>query len=136
MTKRNSLSGREIVTGETIIIPMAMRMFEITRSITMKGRYKRKPISKPAVNSETMKAGVTIRRSSSLMPAENSGGQILRAVDMKNSRCSGLLLRTMNLRSGWAALPISVIMVGMLDVAAAGAARRLVDISAPTGAMT
>ena len=38
MTNSNSLNGREIVTGETIIMPMARRMLETMMSIAMNGR--------------------------------------------------------------------------------------------------
>ena len=38
MTKRRSLNGSEIVTGETIIMPIARRMFETMMSIAMNGR--------------------------------------------------------------------------------------------------
>ena len=38
MTNRSSLNGREIVTGETIIMPIASRMLETMMSIAMNGR--------------------------------------------------------------------------------------------------
>ena len=37
ITNKKSLSGSEMVTGDTIIIPMASRMLETMRSITTKG---------------------------------------------------------------------------------------------------
>ena len=44
-TNRNSLSGKDISVGETIIIPIAMRMFETMMSMIRNGRKSRKPIS-------------------------------------------------------------------------------------------
>ena len=38
ITKRSSLNGSEIVTGETIIMPIARRMFDTIMSIAMNGR--------------------------------------------------------------------------------------------------
>ena len=38
ITKRRSLKGREMVTGETIIMPIARRMLETMMSMAMKGR--------------------------------------------------------------------------------------------------
>ena len=49
-TNRNSLSGKDISVGETIIIPIAMRMFETMMSMTKNGRKSRKPISNARVN--------------------------------------------------------------------------------------
>ena len=37
MTSRNSFSGMEIVTGDNIIIPIASRMSDVTKSMTKKG---------------------------------------------------------------------------------------------------
>ena len=44
ITKSNSLNGREIVTGETIIMPIARRMFDTMMSIAINGSYTRNPI--------------------------------------------------------------------------------------------
>ena len=38
ITKRSSLNGSDIVTGETIIMPIARRMFDTMMSIAMNGR--------------------------------------------------------------------------------------------------
>ena len=38
ITNSRSLNGNEIVTGDTIIIPIARRMFETMMSIAMNGR--------------------------------------------------------------------------------------------------
>ena len=38
MTKSSNLNGREIVTGETIIMPIASKMFDTMMSIAMTGR--------------------------------------------------------------------------------------------------
>lgn len=65
MTNRNSFNGMEIVTGETIIIPMARRMFDTMRSMMMNGRYSRKPSWNAAVSSETRNAGVSTSKLSS-----------------------------------------------------------------------
>ena len=53
MTNRNSFKGMDIVTGETIIMPIASRMLDTIRSMMTNGRYSRKPIWKAAVSSET-----------------------------------------------------------------------------------
>jgi len=44
ITNSSSLNGSDIVTGDTIIIPIASRMFDTIMSIAMNGRYTRKPI--------------------------------------------------------------------------------------------
>ena len=44
MTNSRSLNGSEIVTGETIIMPIASSMLETIMSIAMNGRYTRNPI--------------------------------------------------------------------------------------------
>ena len=58
MTKSRSLNGSEIVTGETIIMPIARRMFEMMMSIAMNGRYTRKPIWNAFESSETQNDGM------------------------------------------------------------------------------
>ena len=45
--KQNSFSGSEIVTGETIIMPMASKMLEMIRSMTIKGRNNKSPPETP-----------------------------------------------------------------------------------------
>ena len=92
ITNKKSLSGSDIVTGETIIIPIAIRMLEITRSITTKGKNNKNPISKAAVSSVTTNAGITISKSVSVASSEISAGHNFFAVLKKNCLCSGLLL--------------------------------------------
>ena len=58
ITNRSSLNGSEIVTGDTIIMPIARRMLETMMSIAMKGRYTRNPIWNAFVSSETQKDGI------------------------------------------------------------------------------
>ena len=62
MTNNSSLNGREIVTGDTIIMPMASRMFDTMMSIAMNGRYTRKPIWNARVSSDTQKLGTSMKK--------------------------------------------------------------------------
>jgi hypothetical protein len=57
------LNGSEIAVGGSIIMPIDMVMVATTRSITRNGRTTRKPISKPRLISEIMKAGTRTRMS-------------------------------------------------------------------------
>ena len=100
MTNRNSLSGNEIMTGDTIIMPMASRMFDTIRSITTNGRNSRNPISKAAVSSLTMKAGTSTTKSRGLTSAASSGPHSFLEVCTKKSVCSDAVWRTMNSLSG------------------------------------
>ena len=43
VTKSRSLKGREMVMGDTIIMPIANRMLEMMRSMAINGRYSRNP---------------------------------------------------------------------------------------------
>ena len=44
ITNSSNLNGNDIVTGDTIIMPIASRMFDTMISIAMNGSYTRKPI--------------------------------------------------------------------------------------------
>src|SRR3954462_7572563 len=88
-TNRNSLSGRDISVGETIIIPIAMRMFETMMSMTKNGRKGGKAISNARVSAELTKAGSRMMKSSSLTFARVAGGQMRAVAERKNSRSPG-----------------------------------------------
>src|SRR5690606_10120460 len=61
-TSTNSmiLNGSEMISGDSIIIPMAMSTLATTRSITRKGMKIMKPIWKAVLSSEVTKAGTRI----------------------------------------------------------------------------
>ena len=84
MTNRNSLKGKEIVSGDTIIMPIANRMFDTIKSMAIKGRYNKKPISKASRSWLTVKAGRMMARLSSDTELDNDSGQISRAASTKN----------------------------------------------------
>ena len=113
------MNGIDTVVGESICMPMAIRMFEMTRSITRKGRKIRKPISKATDSSLTVKAGTTTRKSRSVSALDCSGLSDFCAVFRKKARSSGRLCLIRNSRSGslawsaarsmlWVLLPMSL----------------------------
>ena len=59
-TKSMILNGIEIIDGGSIIIPIAIRVEEITISMTRKGMKSKNPIWKARVSSLMIKAGITV----------------------------------------------------------------------------
>ena len=55
-----SLNGKEIITGESINIPIDIRVLATTKSINKNGRYIKNPIWKAVFNSLIAKAGAKI----------------------------------------------------------------------------
>ncbi len=55
-----------MVAGGSIIMPMLISTLATTRSMTRKGRNRKKPISKAFFSSEIMKAGVITRMGRSI----------------------------------------------------------------------
>ena len=106
ITIRSSLNGSDIVTGETIIMPIARRMFETMMSIAMNGRYTRKPIWNALVSSETQKDGMRMQKLSGSTFAGSSGSFAQRrsAVLTKNARSRSDVWEERKARNGSAAL--------------------------------
>ena len=81
--KNKILNGREMTVGGSIIIPMDIVSVATIMSMTRNGKVIRKPISKPRLSSEIMKAGMSIRVSISasapwgggLTPASSSNSR-------------------------------------------------------------
>ena len=99
------MNGSEITIGDTIIIPMAVRMLVMTRSITMNGRYSSTPISNARVSSAVTKDGARMKMSFSVgfiaVPA-----CISCAACRKKARSPGVVKRRRNARTG--ASPCSI----------------------------
>ena len=58
LTNNKILNGIEIVVGGSIIIPIDIRVDETTISITINGRYIKKPIINAILNSLIIKLGI------------------------------------------------------------------------------
>ena len=72
-TNKSNLNGREIVSGDSMCIPRASRMFATTISTTMNGRNIRKPIWKASFSSEITKEGTRTVKSSGVKVARSFG---------------------------------------------------------------
>ena len=88
-----------MTVGDTIIIPIAVRMFVITRSTTMKGRYSITPISKARVSSAVTKAGARMKMSRSVGTTAVEPC-ISSAADRKKARSCGVVKRVRKSRTG------------------------------------
>jgi hypothetical protein len=71
-----SLKGVEIMDGGSIIMPMDMSVADTTMSISIKGMYRRKPISKARFSSLVMKDGTTTRIGRFMAASPSAGGSI------------------------------------------------------------
>ncbi|MNF92532.1 hypothetical protein D3C84_751800 [compost metagenome] len=94
------LNGREMISGESIIMPMAMRILATTRSITRNGMKIMKPIWNAVFSSEVTNAGTRITSGAS------SGLAMSLRLDrrMNSSRSLSRVCASMKFFSGTSAL--------------------------------
>ncbi len=59
IAKKMILNGNEIATGGNIIIPMLIKILDVTMSIIKNGKNNINPISNARFNSDIIKAGMT-----------------------------------------------------------------------------
>src|SRR5690606_26571683 len=97
-TKNNILNGSDTTTGGSIIMPIDMVMVATIRSMTRKGSTIRKPISKPRLISEIMKAGTRMRKSASC--ADTSVWPRSRARSANRSKSLSRTFAAMKSRNG------------------------------------
>ena len=124
-----------MVVGDSIIMPMAIRMLAMIRSMTRNGRKIRKPIWKAADSSLTVKAGITTTKSRSVSCAARSGDRFFCAVFRKKARSRGLECLTKKSRSGSLAASDTAISPAVLPVGLFTPRARSA-MSMPTGSIT
>src|SRR3989344_4928270 len=129
-----AMNGGEMVVGESIIMPMAVRMLAMTRSMMRKGRKIRNPIWNAADSSLTVKAGTTTTKSRSLIWEARSGLRVFWAVLRKKARSWADEWRIRKSRRGSLAASATASMPEVLPMLETLRARSA--MSNPTGSMT